>query len=154
MSETYYVSGDYGMAVLLVWFAVIFAIIALIAFAISEVAYYKTFEKMEFEGWKGLIPIYRDFVLTDEVATHEMAIALVVLEVVPLVVIPLIPTLAVLSFSTTVASFVLECIVYNKLSRGFGKGTAFTVGLLFLNFVFMAILGFGAANYDHDRIEA
>jgi len=33
------------------------------------------------------------------------------------------------------------------LSKSFGKDEAFTVGLLFLSFIFYPILGFGSAKY-------
>jgi uncharacterized membrane protein YoaK (UPF0700 family) len=43
--------------------------------------------------------------------------------------------------------FVTGIIVTNELSRSFGKGGAFTLGLIFLGFIFFPILGFGADPY-------
>jgi len=37
--------------------------------------------------------------------------------------------------------------VTNLLSKSFGKGVAFTLGLLFLPVIFYLILGFGNAEY-------
>jgi len=36
----------------------------------------------------------------------------------------------------------------NLLSKSFGKNEAFTVGLIFLPFIFYPILGFGSAKYQ------
>ena len=39
-------------------------------------------------------------------------------------------------------------IMFNvKLARSFGKGVGFAIGLIFLNPIFMLILGFGSAKY-------
>jgi len=37
--------------------------------------------------------------------------------------------------------------MYHGLSKSFGKGAGFTVGLVLLGFIFVPILGFGRAQY-------
>lgn len=44
-------------------------------------------------------------------------------------------------------NFVILIIVLNELSKSFGKGSGFTVGLIFLSFIFIPILAFGSAQY-------
>ena len=46
-----------------------------------------------------------------------------------------------------IAMFVLFIILLNDLSKSFGKDSAFTVGLVFLNWIFLAILAWGSAQY-------
>ena len=46
-----------------------------------------------------------------------------------------------------IALFVLFVILMNDLSKSFGKDAAFTVGLIFLNWIFLAILAWGKATY-------
>ncbi len=45
-------------------------------------------------------------------------------------------------------SFVIYVIIAYEIARNFGKGVAFSVGLVFVPTVFAAILGFGKATYD------
>ena len=46
-----------------------------------------------------------------------------------------------------IAALVLKIIGDNKLSKSFGHGAGFTVGLVFLNPIFKLILGFGSSKY-------
>ena len=47
-----------------------------------------------------------------------------------------------------VISFVISVVVYARLSKVFGHGVGFTLGLVFLSGIFMLILGFGSSKYD------
>ena len=44
-------------------------------------------------------------------------------------------------------NFVIFIIVMNDLSKSFGHGVGFTIGLIFLSWIFMSILGFGSSRY-------
>ena len=48
-------------------------------------------------------------------------------------------------------TFVFTIYVMYKLSMSFGKSGGFTVGLVFLNTIFLMILAFGSAEYQLDR---
>lgn len=39
-------------------------------------------------------------------------------------------------------------MVMNDLAKSFGKGIGFTLGLIFLSFIFIPLLGFGDARYE------
>lgn len=60
--------------------------------------------------------------------------------------------LAVLSFIAMLVMLVLLMVLlfklYNRLAKCFGKSTGFAFGLLFLNPIFMMILGFGRSQYN------
>ena len=43
--------------------------------------------------------------------------------------------------------FIVQIICCFKLAKAFNKGAGFGFGLLFFNFIFMMILGFGDAEY-------
>jgi hypothetical protein len=45
-------------------------------------------------------------------------------------------------------NIVIAIIVWNDLSKSFGKGVGFTIGLIFLSWIFLAILGWGSATYQ------
>ena len=44
-------------------------------------------------------------------------------------------------------NIIILVIVMNDLSKSFGQGMGFTLGLIFLSFIFYLILGFGSSKY-------
>ena len=52
-----------------------------------------------------------------------------------------------LSLVCAIVALALEIIEAIKLSKAFGKGTGFAIGLILLAPIFMLILGFGSAEY-------
>jgi len=93
---------------------------------LAIVAMWKVFTKAGEEGWKSIIPIYNTIVLLKIVGRPWWWILLLL--------IPLV-------------NIVILVIVYNDLSKSFGHGLGFTLGLLFLNVIFFLILGFGSSRY-------
>ncbi|MGI6109126.1 MAG: DUF5684 domain-containing protein [Eubacteriaceae bacterium] len=53
-----------------------------------------------------------------------------------------------------IAGGVLYIMQNLRLAKAFGKGTGFGIGLIFLNPIFMMILGFGSAEYLGNPEEA
>jgi len=43
-------------------------------------------------------------------------------------------------------------IILNELSKSFGKGVGFTLGLIFLPFIFYPILGFDNSQYNGGQV--
>ena len=50
-----------------------------------------------------------------------------------------------------IANIVFLIMLYNGISKAFGKDSGFTAGLVLLGFVFWPILGFGDAKYIDDQ---
>jgi hypothetical protein len=101
----------------------------LIALAIGVVvlaAMWRVYTKAGEPGWAAIIPIYNIIVLFKIIGRPAWWI---VLYFIPLV------------------NFVIAIITYDGLSKSFGKGTGFTIGLIFLGPIFLLILGFGSARY-------
>ena len=46
-----------------------------------------------------------------------------------------------------IVDFVILIMLYVKLAKAFGKSGGFAAGLIFLNLIFVCILGFGSAQY-------
>ncbi|PSO45513.1 MAG: signal peptidase I [Parcubacteria group bacterium SW_6_46_9] len=87
---------------------------------------WRVFTKAGEQGWKVLIPIYNAYIILQIVGRPGWWL---VLYLIPLV------------------NVIVVIVVNNDLSKSFGKGTGFTIGLLFLPFIFAPILGFGDAQY-------
>ena len=112
-----------GIIVVLV---VILIVIGLALLVLMIVAMWKIFEKAGEEGWKCIIPIYSNIVLLKIVGKPWWWLLLTI-----------IPYIGA----------IWGVWQLNMLSKSFGKEEGYTVGIVFLPFVFLPMLAFGDARY-------
>ena len=106
---------------------IIFLLVFILIFAIPTiVGMWKTFQKAGKGGWECIVPVYNYTVLA-EIVGKPMWWGLLCL----------IPYVGI----------IWGIWMLNLLSKSFGKDTGFTIGLIFLPFIFFPILGFGSAQY-------
>jgi hypothetical protein len=103
-----------------------------LAFAIFMIAsIWKVFVKAGQPGWACLVPIYNLYIMTVIAKKPAWWLALILL--------------------VPIANIVFLIMLYNGISKAFGKDSGFTAGLVLLGFVFWPILGFGDAKYIDDQ---
>jgi hypothetical protein len=85
---------------------------------------WKIFAKMTQPGWYGIIPIFNYCVIAKK-SGKDWWWGL-------LTVVPCI-------------QIIFQIILLNQLSKLFGKGVGYTLGLIFLPFIFLPVLAFGSA---------
>ncbi|MFC2098336.1 DUF5684 domain-containing protein [Bacteroidota bacterium] len=85
-------------------------------------------------GWAILIPVY-NFLVILRVAGKPWWWVFAIL-------------LAIIPFVGAILLLVVMILVFHGISKNFGKGAGFTVGLVLLSFVFVPILAFGKAEYS------
>jgi ABC-type sulfate transport system permease subunit len=107
-----------GPGLMIVWLVIAVVIIA---------AMWKVFQKAGKPGWAAIVPIYNTVVMLDIVKRPLWWILLL-----------LIPFV----------NIIFSIILMNDIAKAFGKGIGFTLGLIFLPFIFWPILGFGNAQYQ------
>ncbi len=90
------------------------------------VAEWKVYTKAGKPGWAVFIPIYNLYVLLKIVGK---------------------PGWWLLWMFVPFANFIVIIWVINLLSKSFGHGVGFTLGLIFLSIIFIPILGFGDSKY-------
>jgi len=112
-----------GIALQLIFF---FAFILLFAVPII-LGMWKAFQKAGRKGWECIVPVYNNMVMA-EIGGKPNWWGLLCL----------IPY----------ANIVFYIWILNMVSIKFNKGSGFTVGLIFLPFIFWPILGFGDAQYE------
>ena len=88
---------------------------------------WKVYTKANQPGWACLIPVYNTIILLKIVGK---------------------PWWWLLLFLIPVVNLIFTVWVANLLSKSFGKGVGFTLGLLLLPFVFYPILVFGSSQYN------
>lgn len=114
----------------------IVSLIQLAVFVLVIAGMWKTFVKAGQPGWGCLVPFY-NIILLARMGGKPGWWGLLML----------IPLLGLIPY----------CIVVHNVSRNFGQGIGFTLGLIFLPFIFYPILGFGDATYggaDAARVAA
>jgi hypothetical protein len=98
--------------------------VALLVFEIA--ALWLVFTKAERPGWAAIIPFYNYYTILKVVGR---------------------PGWWLILFFVPIINVVVWIIVSIDMAKSFAKGTAFAVGLIFLPFIFIPILGFGPAGY-------
>ena len=138
----------------------IFASVFGVAWYILQViAYWKIFTKAGKPGWHSIIPFLNNWDEVDLSWNRTMAWVITGLSIVGCVLgviisnqqaqgVQISGTLNTLSIIVALVAIVLSIISEYKLARAFGKGVGFFIGLIFLNPIFMLILGFGNAQYQ------
>lgn len=101
-------------------------IIALIPSIILIIAMWKVFDKAGKPGWAAIIPFYNTYTLFEVAGMNGWMFLLMLIPIVNVIIL---------------------IMMYINLAKAFGKSGGFAVGLIFLNFIFMLILGFGSAKY-------
>ena len=111
----------------------VYVILSLAISVLTLVAMWKLFVKAGRAGWKCLIPFYNTYCLYDIAWGNGW---LFLLMFVPCV------------------NVVVGIMMLFKLAKAFGQGTGFGFCLLFLNTIFILILGFGSAEYVGPQVSA
>lgn len=131
MDTSYYVDTTYGVSQttgLLSLVAGIGIFIWILGMALSiffVVAMWKVFVKAGKPGWAALIPIYNIYIMC-EIAEKEWWYIL-------LLCVPILNIYAMF-------------VIYDGIAKKFGKTTGFTIGMMFLPYIFFPILAFGKNN--------
>lgn len=101
-----------------------------VIYVLLIIAMWKIFTKAGKPGWASIVPIYNVVVMFQIIGLNPWLLLLYLIPVV-----------------NFVAAIVFSIMQASRLSKAFGKGTGFALGLFFLNPIFLLILGFGDSKY-------
>ena len=126
--------------------------IGIVWFILEVIANWKVFTKAGEAGWKSIIPIYSDYVefglCWKGVYGLITSVILSFVNYVYAYVKNPANWLVILMAALGIVALVLSFKQSMKLSKAFGKGVGFGIGLFLLGPIFRLILGFGSARYD------
>ena len=125
------------------------------------IAYWTIYKKAGEKGWKALIPFYNEYVFYKFAWKTKFFFILLPFTVIyaAAAIIQnysidyffgnniMIETVSMLAFVCSIAILVIRIIKLVKLSKCFGKGKLFALGLIFFEPIFVMILAFGKAQY-------
>ncbi len=124
--------------------------IGLIIAVFAIIVMWKIFAKAGEAGWKALIPIYNTYILCKIIGINFWIYVLAIpfgLGLITGFVGSESSLAGILSLISSLYSLVLVIMISVKLGKAFGKGTGFIIGLIFLSFIFEAILAFDSSQY-------
>lgn len=131
----------------------IYLVIALAWWILQIIANWRIFTKAGEAGWKSIIPVYSDYVSYKIAWQTGYFWLTVILSVISSVAQGFAEPNADNIMILTIVSLIriimaIISIMYSvKLARAFGRGIGFAIGLIFLQPIFMLILGFGDDQY-------
>jgi hypothetical protein len=100
---------------------------------------WKMYEKAGRLGWTAIIPIWSQITQLQVAGMSPWWVLFYLVGIIPIV--------------GSIAVVVFMVFVWLKIAKAFGKGVGFTLGLIFLPFIFVPILGFGDAVYQKPLAE-
>ena len=131
-------------------FAVIFLLLSLIAYVLYVIGTWKIFTKAGVAGWKSIIPCYNVYNVYKICWKTSFFWIWFIAFIVFLVASSITGSNAAsgISYIALIVVMILRLIQKYKLAKAFGYGIGMTLGLLFFNYIFVLILGFGSAKYQ------
>ncbi len=130
---------------------VLYTLVAFLIYWILQiVAYWSIFKKAGEPGWKSIIPIYCTYVQYKLTWKTSMFWISFLAAIIANVLMQLGgDSLALLAVGVVleIAAAAIGFVALYKLSRSFGHGVGFAIGLIFLYPIFILILGFGSSRY-------
>ena len=128
---------------------VVTILISVAMYVLQIIGWWKLFTKAGEAGWKSLIPLYNLYILY-KISWESKYFWYLLLTVVASGVVGAIGGVigALLSGICSIATLVLYVMMNYRLSRSFGHGGGYTLGLIFIQWLFVLILGFGSSEYQ------
>jgi len=130
------------------WFWVIYGFLVVLMIA----SLWRVYTKCGEPGWACIIPIFNIYVMCRMVKKPEYfkyllgGFAGYILGFIIMASGPAFLGGIVVAISA-IALLVFSIMLYNELSKAFGQGTGFTIGLIFLSFIFIPLLAWGNYHY-------
>lgn len=128
-------------------------IVSILVYVASAVGLMKMFEKAGEKNWKAWIPFYNTYLLfkmcwkTVWFWPIVGGMAFIAIFGNLKVGSPWSVIFAVLIVIVLIGIFVIRCILANYIAKAFGKSAGWTVGLIFVGWLFYLLLGFGEAKF-------
>lgn len=128
------------------------SVVVVVLYVITVIAYWQIFKKAGEKGWKSLIPAYNSYIMYKISWKTSMFWIEIALGVLYSILYGISyssgsAVLSVLAYIVYIAVIVIGIMVLHKLSKAFGHGVGFTVGLVLLCPIFILILAFGSSQY-------
>ncbi len=123
-------------------------IIGIVWYVLQVVAYWKIFKKAGEAGWKSIIPVYNLYIQYKISWSGTWFVVFLACTVVGSILSTFSGAVYVIGLILAAIGAIVGLYSSYKLSKAFGHGGGFTIGLIFLSPIFILILGFGNSEYQ------
>ena len=125
-----------------------YMVILLVWYVLQVIAFWKIFTKAGQPGWKSIIPIYNQYI-EFRIAWNIPYMYWVWLACMAAGVIlgSINSWVAFIGAIASLSATIIGVLATIKLSKAYGHGVGFAIGMIFLGPIFMMILGFGSSQY-------
>ncbi len=128
-------------------FGFLMFILVIAWYVLQVIAYWRIFTKAGQAGWKSLIPFYKTFIQY-RITWDTTFFWVWLICWLGIVFCPTGNTFgAILETLFSLGYFVVSAMAAYKLSTAFGHGVPYALGIVFLEPIFIMILGFGSSTY-------
>ncbi|MCH5213369.1 MAG: hypothetical protein J1G06_10180 [Oscillospiraceae bacterium] len=128
----------------------VISLLAIALYVFQIIANWKIFTKAGEPGWKSIIPVYSSYVLFKLVWKTSIFWIVIAITIVTSILKGFTDANTALMLIVSILQIVV-CIIgiiqMYRLSKAFGHGVGFALGLIFLNPIFVLILAFGSSQY-------
>ena len=151
---------SFALATLFTAYLIPVIICSVVITVLNIIAMWKIFRKAGERGWKILIPIYNLYILFKIVWSKKAFWSYFTLTIITSILSSILSVVINREISDTLyyillvvggviglILLIMSLMVYFKLSKSFGHGFGFFLGLVFLEYIFILILGFGGSKY-------
>ena len=130
-------------------------VICIVWYVLQVIANWRIFTKAGESGRKSIIPVYNTYI-TYKIAWKPVFFWIFLVAVAAAGVCSSLtsadaggagPVLTVITYVALVVGILMYVVCSYKLSKAFGHGIGFTLGLIFLTPIFLLILGLGSSQY-------
>ncbi len=123
-----------------------------ILFLLSAAGKWKIYTKAGVAGWKSLIPLYSNWIdFRIAQSSRYFPFYLLCMSAGYALSGTAKDYLMIIGTGLILTGLLISSISYYRLSAAFGYGPGFALGLIFLNPLFIIILGFGRSRYRYDK---
>ncbi len=129
--------------------SIVSVLVSIVSYVLIVIGWWKIFTKAGEAGWKSLIPFYNGYTIS-KICWETKYFWFTLLAAVAGGIFAGIGGVigGLLSGICSIATLVLYVMMNYRLSRSFGHGGGYTLGLIFIQWLFVLILGFGSSEYQ------
>ncbi len=126
----------------------VLATLVVVGTILEVIGYWKVFDKAGEKSWKSIIPVYRKYVIYKSVWGANICWIWLAAVVIDRVISDYVSgTIGMLSVVFGIVAFIIDVKMKRRMSRSFGHGVGFTIGLVLVEPLFVFILGFDKSRY-------
>ncbi len=133
---------------MLAGFLMVIVIGIVVWYILQVIAYWRIFRKAGEPGWKSIIPFYNLYIQYKISWSGGWFFLFLACSIAGAVLNEFTGSAYIIAIIVSVIGVCIAIYESYRLSRAFGHGVPFAIGILFLSPIFIMILGFGSSEYQ------